>query len=184
MKINNRSKFSEVEVSYKDKCMFVRNKIKEVIYDINEVVIPDFKSYLQHEKDGRLTKIDCELAIQKLEYISEILVRWYNTISESFDGVSIGGMFIHCKEDCVTTTVNSLYIFFNTFDTAHLNSKYTTYRFLSLCKRYCDCKYKHEIVGSKIYLDNECKLLYYIRMISKCSTLDEAIDLYRQAIKP
>ena len=184
MKINNRSKFAEVdEVSYKDKCMFVRNKIKDVIYDINEVVIPEFKSYHQHKIDGRLPKIDCELAIQKLEYISEILVRWYNTISEPFDGVSIGGMFIHCEEDCITTTVNSLYIFFNTFDRAHMNSNYTTYRFLNLCKCYCDCHYRHDIFNSKIYCDNECKLLYYIRMLSKCSNIDEASDIYIQAIK-
>ena len=186
MKINNRKKFAEVEeVSYKDKCMLVRSKIKEVIYDIQAVVIPEFKTSIKEKIEGRVvTEINQELAIHKLEYISELLVRWYNTISQDFDGVSIGGMFIHCDEDCVTTTVNSLYIFFNTFDVVHLNTAYTTFRFLSLCKRYCDCKYKHEIVGSKIFLDNECKLLYYIRMISKCYTIEEASDIYRQAIKP
>ena len=186
MKINNRSKFAEVEeVSYKDKCMFVRSKIKEVIYDINEVVIPEFKSSIHDKIEGRfVTEINHKLAVHKLEYISEILVRWYNTISENFDGVSIGGMFIHCDEECITTTVNSLYIFFNTFDTAHLNSNYTTYRFLNLCKYYCDCKYKHNLFASKSFRENECKMLYYIRMLSKCSTIDEASDIYRQAIKP
>ncbi len=186
MNISNRSKFSEVdEVSYKDKCMFVRSKIKEVIFDINEVVIPEFESSIHEKIEGRfVTEINHKLAIQKLEYISELLVRWYNTISESFDGVSIGGMFIHCNEDCITTTVNSLYIFFNSYDVAHMNSKYTTYRFLNLCKHYCDCKYKYEIIDSKTFRDNECKLLYYIRMLSKCSTINEASDIYRQAIKP
>lgn len=186
MKINNRKKYAEAdEVSYKDKCMFVRSKIKEVIYDIQTVVIPEFKSSIKEKIEGRVvTEINQELAIRKLEYISELLVRWYNTISESFDGVSIGGMFIHCNEECVTTTVNSLYLFFNNFDTAHMNSKYTTYRFLSLCKCYCDCKYKQDIFNSELYRDNECKLLYYIRMLSKCTTLDEASDIYRQAIKP
>lgn len=185
MKINNRSKFAEVEVSYKDKCMFVRNKIKEVIFDINEVVIPEFKSSIYEKIEGRfVTEINHSLAIHKLEYISEILVRWYNTISESFDGVSIGGMFIHCDEDCVTTTVNSLYIFFNEFDVAHKGINYSTYRFLELCKYYCDCKYKQNLFASKSFRENECKMLYYIRMISKCTTIDEVIDLYRQAIKP
>lgn len=186
MNISNRSKFSgDVEVSYKDKCMLVRSKIKEVIYDINAVVIPEFKTVIHEKIEGRfVTEINHKLAIHKLECISEILVRWYNTISESFDGVSIGGMFIHCEEDCITTTVNSLYIFFNTFDIAHLGSKYTTYRFLNLCKYYCDCKYKHNLFASKSFCENECKMLYYIRMLSKCSTIDEASNLYRQAIKP
>ena len=186
MKINNRKKFAEVEeVSYKDKCMLVRSKIKDVIYDINEVVIPEFKSSIHEKIEGRfVTEINHNLAIHKLEYISEILVRWYNTISEGFDGVSIGGMFIHCNEECITTTVNSLYIFFSIYDVAHMNSKYTTYRFLNLCKHYCDCKYRNDIFGSETFRDNECKMLYYIRMLSKCSTIEEASDIYRQAIKP
>lgn len=186
MKINNRKKYAEVdEVSYKDKCMFVRSKIKEVISDIQTVVIPEFKTSIKEKIEGRVvTEINQELAIHKLEYISELLVRWYNTISESFDGVSIGGMFIHCDEDCVSTTVNSLYLFFNEFDIAHMNSRYTTYRFLDLCKWYCNCKYKHNVFASKSFRENECKLLYYISMISKCYTINEVSDIYRQAIKP
>lgn len=37
---------------------------------------------------------------------------------------------------------------------------------------------------SEVYRENECKLLEYIRALSKCETLDEVIDIYRQAIKP
>ena len=186
MKINNRKKYAGVdEVSYKDKCMLVRGKIKEVIYDIQTVVIPEFKSSIKEKIEGRVvSEINQELSIHKLECISELLVRWYNTISQDFDGVSIGGMLIHCNVECVTTTVNSLYLFFTSFDTAHMNSDYTAYRFLSLCKCYCDFKYKQDIFNSKFFRDNECKLLYYIRMLSKCTTIDEASDIYRQAIKP
>ena len=210
MKINN-------EVSYKDKCVFVRSKIKEVINDIRKVVIPSYKSYIQDTIDGRVTigvhlalpsENDPILSIYKLEYICDILKKWYNTISKNVDGELMGNiftemqLFIQREEECITTTVNSLYIFFNTFyvtqmkmnskyadiffntfvDT-QMNSKYTTYKFLSLCKHYCECKNdcacKHEI-----YCENECKLLYYIWELSNCHTLDVVNIIYKHAIKP
>lgn len=210
MKINN-------EVSYKDKCVFVRSKIKEVINDIRENVIPMYYAHLQFIRGGRVkiegrsvaeSVCDVRMSIYNLEFICDILKKWYDTISKNVDGEMIGStitypiLFILCDDDCITTTVNSLYIFFNTFDVtqmkskvstfiviytderAHKNNKYTLYTFLSLCQHYCDCNHKHNIFNRKIYCDNECKLLYYIWKLYICTTVDEAKNIYMQAIKP